>query len=106
MNLKGYYQKLREMERSLAEPFIVIASQETPDGGREGTLTEAPRLIAARMILEGRGRVATDEQVRAFQKEKAEAQRLAEQAVALSKMQITVVPANDTRAMRSVRPKE
>ena len=106
MNLKGYYQKLREMERSLVEPFVVIASQETPDGGREGTLTEAPRLIAAKMILEGRARIATDEQVRAFQLGKAEAKRLADQEVALSKVQVTVVPAGDSRAMRSFRPKE
>ena len=105
MNLRGYYQKLREVERSLVAPFIVLASQETPDGGREGTLTEASRQIAARMIVEGRALVATEEQVRAFQEAKTEAKRLAEQEAAVSKMQVTVVQA-DPRATRGVRPKE
>ncbi len=106
MNLRGYYQKLREVERSLIAPFIVLASQETPDGGREGTLTEAPRLVAAKMILEGRALVATEEQVRAFQEAKVEAKRAADQEAALSRMQVTIVPAGDPRATRGVRPKE
>lgn len=106
MNLRGYYQKLREVERSLGAPFIVLVSLETPDGGRAGTLTEAPRLIAAKMIMEGRAVAASEEQVRAFQEAKTEAKHLADQEAALSKMQVTIVPAGETRAAKIVRPKE
>ena len=60
MNLKTYYQKIRDIERALVEPFIVLESNETADGGKEGVLTEVPRQLAAKMIAEGRARLAAE----------------------------------------------
>ena len=48
MNLKAYYQKLRQTEASLTNPDVVLISLATPNGGRAGVPTEVPRDIAAK----------------------------------------------------------
>ncbi len=100
MDLKIYYQKLRQTEAALTEPEVVIASLETSDGGREGVLSEVGRAVAAKMIVEGRGRLATGEEVAAFREQTAEAKRQAEQAAAARRMQVTVISEADLRALR------
>lgn len=60
MNLRAHYQKVRELQETLVEPFLVLRSHTTPDGGREGVLTEVPRHLAAEMIADGRARVADE----------------------------------------------
>jgi hypothetical protein len=91
MNLKAYYQKLRTTEGSIAEPQAMLVSLATPDGGRAGVLTEAPRAVAAKMIVEGSARLATEEEAEGFRAQAAEARRLAEQAAVASRIQVTVV---------------
>ncbi len=41
MNLRMYYDKIREWEARIGEEFMVLASLETPDGGKAGVKTEA-----------------------------------------------------------------
>jgi hypothetical protein len=91
MDLKEYYQKLRQTEGSLPEQDAVIASLKTPDGGRAGILTEAPRAIAAKLIVEGGARLATEEETEQFREQNNERRRLAEQAAIASRLQVTVV---------------
>ena len=43
MDLKVYYQKIREWETKIVEEFPVVISKETGDGGKAGTLTEVPK---------------------------------------------------------------
>jgi len=95
MNLKSYYQALRELEQSLTEPFAVLASQTTPDGGKEGLLTEVPKELAAKMIVDGRARLASADAVREFQEKKAEAKKTADTEAAANRMQMTLVPTVD-----------
>jgi len=94
MNLRAYYHKIREIELTLLEPFIVIASHETADGGKEGVLTEVPKQLAAKMIAEGRARVANEEAAKDFRERKAEAKRYADQDADATKTQVTLVPAD------------
>jgi hypothetical protein len=91
MDLKAYYQKLRTTEASLTEPQVVVVSLGTPDGGRAGVLTEVPRAIAAKMIVEGSARLATEEEAGEFRAQSSETRRLAEQAAAASRIQVTVI---------------
>ena len=58
MDLRAYYKKVREAEAQLTGDHIVLVSLATPEGGREGVYTEASRAVAAKMIAEGRSRVA------------------------------------------------
>jgi hypothetical protein len=97
MNLKVYYQKLRQTESDISEPFVIVVSQETPDGGRAGVLTETPRRIAARMILEGTARLANEDEAAAFREEIQERKRQAEQAAVASRLQVTVVSEGDLK---------
>ena len=95
MDLRTYYKNLREIEATITEPFPVIASLATPDGGREGTLTETPRSVAARMLADGQARLATEEEAQAFRAAHAEARRKAEQEAAAAKVHITVLSQAD-----------
>jgi len=101
MDLQVYYKKIRALEASLKDPSVVLVSLETPDGGREGVRTEVPRRTAARMIVEGGARLATAEEEREFQEQKAEAKRQADQAFAASRMQFTVISPNELRKLKS-----
>lgn len=96
MDLKVYYRELREVEGKLPEPCVIV-SRETPDGGKAGVRTEAPRRVAARLIVSGAARAASAAEARAFQEEKQEARRAAEQLAAASRMQVTVIPSHELR---------
>ena len=61
MDLRGYYQKIREVESKIADAFAVIMSLETPDGGKAGTQTEVTRSLAAKMIVNGLAKLAEAE---------------------------------------------
>jgi hypothetical protein len=91
MDLKVYYQKLRQIEASLQDADVVVVSLATPDGGRAGVSTEAPRAIAARLIAEGGARLASEEEAQKHREQHTEVRRLAEQAAAASRIQVTVV---------------
>jgi hypothetical protein len=101
MDLQAYYKKIRALEENMKDPSVVLVSLETPDGGREGVRTEAPRRIAARMIVEGGARLATAGEAREFQEQKAEAKRQADQLAAASRMQFTVISPTELRKLKS-----
>jgi len=91
MDLKVYYQKLRQVEQSISEPQAVVVSLDTPDGGRAGVPVEAPRALAAKLIVEGGARLATEQEAEEFRTQTAEARRKAEQTAAAGRIQVTVV---------------
>ena len=93
MDLRLYYQKIRDIEATIADEFPVVVSRETGDGGKSGTLTEVPRHIAARMIVEGQARLAAAELKQTFRQSQAEAKRLLDQVEAAARIQVTVVSA-------------
>jgi len=100
MDLQIYYKKIRETQESLPDAPVVLISLETPDGGRAGVRTEVPPRIAAKMIVEGCARVASAEETRQFQEQKAEAKRQADQISAASRMQVTVISPNELRKLK------
>jgi len=51
MDLKLYYQKVRDTASKIADPFPVVVSKETTDGGKDGIFTEVTRPIAAKMLV-------------------------------------------------------
>ncbi len=101
MDLRAYYRKVREIEAGIGEEYPVVVSKETPDGGREGVRSEVPRRVAARMLVEGKARLATAEEAAEFRERVAEARRLAEQQFAASRVQVTVVPEAELRALKA-----
>jgi hypothetical protein len=99
MDLRGYYQKVRELEARLPEPCVVV-SHSTADGGRAGVRSEVPRGTAARMIVDGMARAATEEEASEFQEKKRQAKQEADQLAAASRMQVTVVSQSDLRYLK------
>ncbi len=95
MDLKLYYQKIRDMESKIPDAFPLIVSQQTDDGGRAGSFAEVTRAVAAKMITEGTARVADAEEAKAYREARAEAKRMADQAAEVAKVQVTVVPSAD-----------
>jgi hypothetical protein len=95
MDLKLYYQKIRDTQSKIQDEFPVVVSRETADGGKEGTCSEVTRAIAAKMITEGVARLATPEEAKAYREAQAEAKRMADHAAEAAKVQLTVVPASE-----------
>src|SRR5580704_12893325 len=75
MDLRVYFRKLRGIEAELPDPYVVVVSLETSDGGKPGTRTEVPRYLAAKLIVEDQATLATPEEAAIFRAE-AERQRL------------------------------
>ena len=88
MDLKAHYQKIRDVERSIGAAHAVIVSVETPDGGKAGVRTEVPAHVAARMVVEGRARLATEQEAKEFQEQTSAAKRAADQRDPLKRMQV------------------
>jgi hypothetical protein len=97
MDIKTYFKKVREIESAITAAFVVIASLETPDGGKVGSFTEVSKALAARMITEGRGRLASDEESALFLETHADARRTAEALAVSQKLQFTLVQPGDNR---------
>ena len=100
MDLRAHYQKIRELERSFEAGHAVIVSLETPDGGKAGVKTEVPAPVAAKMIVEGRARAASEQELTEFREQKSEAKRLADQLDTSRRMQVTVISETDLRTLK------
>ena len=101
MDLKAYYKKVREIESQITTPFLVLYSLDTPEGGKSGRTAEAERLVAARLMAEGRCRVASDEEAAAFYREQKDARREADAIASAQRMHVVVMPQPDTPPKRS-----
>lgn len=91
MNLRKYYESVKEARKKLPEPFAYVTSTSTPNGGVEGVVTEVETEIAARMIVDGVATPSSEEEISAF-KERREANRIAAKEEELrNKVRITLV---------------
>jgi len=101
MDLRMFYQKLRKIEQEIADPHVVVVSNETPDGGRAGQKSEVSRHIAAKLVVEGKARLATPEESAEFHGVIEQARQEAEQQALARKIQVNVVSEADFRAIKS-----
>jgi hypothetical protein len=91
MDLRAYYSRIREAEDSLSGDRFVTVSLATPEGGKAGVRTEASRTITARLIVEGRIRVATKEEADDFYETHRAAKERHEREEASRRLQVVVV---------------
>ena len=99
MDLKNYYRKIRDAEAAIPEIFPLVASFATEDGGRAGVITEVPRYQAARMIVEGRARLASEEERKAYFEQRAVAQKAADELEAARRVHMSILMAAEQRAV-------
>ena len=104
MDLRLYYQKVRELERSFKTTFPVVVSQETPDGGTAGVKTEVPIHIAAKMIVDGLAVLASEKEAQEFHEQKMAAKKAADQLHAASRMQVKVMSDSDLQVLKELQP--
>lgn len=93
MDLRAYYQKIREVEAQMTSPHVVIVSLATPDGGKPGVVTEVPTPVGARMVVEGAARQATAQEIESFRAKQITAKQAADDAAAANQVHVVVVPA-------------
>jgi len=103
MDLKLYYQKIRDTESKIPDVFPVIVSQPTDDGGKAGSYAEVTRPVAAKMITEGTARLATAEEAKTYRQDRAEAKRAADEASEVAKVHVTVVPSAELARLAGVK---
>jgi hypothetical protein len=97
MDIRVYFQKIREIERTIQDPFVVVVSLETPEGGKAGCMTEVNRESAAHMIAGAKVRLANAEERSSFYKQSQAALAMAEEERMAGKIQLTVVSDHVTR---------
>ncbi len=97
MDLRAYYKRIREVEDSIPTEFVVVVGLDTPDGGKAGTRAEVAKPVAAKLIAEGRSRLASAEETEEYQELQAESRRAAEAFAASQRMQVTIVPSTEIR---------
>ena len=101
MDLRLFYQKLRKIEHDIADAHVIVVSNETSDGGRAGQKAEVSRVIAARLILEGRARLATAEEAAGYRAGVETALREAEQRAMAERVQVNLITDSELRAIKS-----
>jgi hypothetical protein len=101
MDLRLFYQKLRKIEQGIPDPHVLVVSHETPDGGRAGQKSEVSRSLAAKLILEGRARLASAEEIAEYRAGVEQGRQEADQRAVAQKIQVNVVSEADFRAIKT-----
>ena len=99
MDLKTYYQKIRDTEAAIPAAYAVVVSKATDDGGKTGVTVEVTRHVAAKMVVEGSAALATTDQSAAFHEQQAAAQKAAQEAAAAAKVSVTMVSSDDLKKL-------
>ena len=99
MDVKTYYQRIRDTEAAIPTQYAVVVSRPTDDGGKPGVLVEVPRYLAAKMMVEGSAQLAPAEQSAAFRLSQELAMRAAQEAAAASKFEVSMVPSDELKRL-------
>ena len=105
MDLRQYYQEIREVEQSIPGKDVVIVSLRTPEGGKAGLKTEVARYGAARMVCDKRARLATPEETEEYHAETHAAFEAAQSEALAQRVQV-VIADSDVRAFHESRNKK
>lgn len=97
MDLRQYFRKIEEVEKSIPERYTVVVSLETADGGKPGLASEVSRHNAARLIVEGRALLASADEKEAYVAAQLAAREAAEKAEMAKRLQLAVIPESEFR---------
>jgi hypothetical protein len=97
MDLRQFYRKVRELEHSLAEPYVMVRSIDTSDGGRAGILSEVVREVAAMLIIGGKAELASGAEIEAYQVCQEEAKAAHEKAEMAKRVQVAIISDTEGR---------
>ena len=97
MDVRQYYRKLREIELGIVEPYVLVVSLETSDGGKPGIISEVSREQAAKLIVEGRVTLCNDVIGQAFLDKRVTDKKAIEKAEIARRLQVTIVSAPEEK---------
>lgn len=97
MDLRQYYRKIREIEANITETYPLVTSLATEDGGRAGVVSEVSRYQAARMIVEGKARLASTEEKEGHAEQLALAQKAAQELDAARRVHMSLLLSSEQR---------
>jgi hypothetical protein len=100
MNLKDYYREITAQEAAIEEPFALVISLPTPNGGRAGVASEVNRATAAKLIVDKQARLATPEEVKQLRDDREEKQRLKDLASLQERVRMTRLAEDELRALK------
>lgn len=100
MNLKDYYREIDAELGKIDTNFVYIVSLATPNGGREGVVSEVNRETAAKMIVEKRARRMSPEEVAQMQAEREESQRQKDLADLQDRVRMTRLAEEELAALK------
>ena len=107
MDLRVYFQKLKQVESMIDAAYVLLISHETPDGGRPGVATEVVKEVAAKLIVENKARLATTEETDQFNAQKAKAKDDNDRSALEDRVQLTVISDTDLKAIKTIlKPKK
>lgn len=90
MDVKQFYQQVRELSAQLPADTLVIKSLSTTNGGKAGVFTEVSRQTAAMQIILGTAVLATSEESTTYYRDMEAKRQLAEKAQALTRLQVSL----------------
>lgn len=100
MDIRMYFQKVRKLEREIPDAHVILVSTETEDGGVPGVKTEVAREQAAKLVVEGRARLASKEEADDHRAAVDEARAVAAERALADKVQVNVVSDSEIKALK------
>ena len=91
MDPKEFYRRVRQTASTIEEPYVVVCSQETTDGGQAGVLSYVNRETAARLLVRGFAVLATPEQSETYFAEDRQRRQSFEAAQWRNRIHVAVV---------------
>jgi len=91
MDLRQFYKKMREVESSIRQPYVMVTSVETSDGGRPGIVSEVAREVAAMLIVGGKAVLSSETEVESYRAAQEGAKVAHEKAEMAKRLQLTIV---------------
>jgi hypothetical protein len=102
MNMRQFYEKIKEIEDGIKSVEVIVVSNATCDGGKAGIKSEVKRSVAARMVTEGRARLATAEEAQVMRQEVEAAYKRGQEVLNSGKVQLAVLSDSEMKAIKSV----
>lgn len=106
MDSREFFRRTRLKAASIGEPFVVVVSKETGDGGVAGVTNYVSREIAAQLIVKDYAELASTEQAAAYF---AEDKRIREEFEAekwRNRLQVAVIREDAAKLVPPVRTTE
>jgi hypothetical protein len=101
MDLKEYYRRVADQEAAIESEFPLVISHKTPNGGKAGVFAEVTRSVAARMVVDGVARLATEDETIAHLQARMDEEERRREALARERLRVALAVEDELRALRN-----